>query len=235
MWRYFVLILPFFAANGVLPFVAGVVPGYYGWIGYSHDRDLRELGKLADAHITNRGKKGFSYHIKYSFVDFAGKEWSAERDLTAEYNEMVNTNDYFMMTYLPSNPAIHIIGDRSATSMRSKLAIGLIGIAILLCGWGGWGLGRSVWQLYRIRSLFKSGAVAVATVGASVNSARKATSGRDRMTFHFVATNGRWYEGRSRSFNLRFLNKWPKDSHIKVVYDPSKPGYSEPDVFKLLD
>ncbi len=234
MWRYFVLILPFFTFNGVFPIVAGSVPGYYGWNAYNQDRGLREHGKLVDAHITGKRKVGNTYHIKYSFVDGNGKEWNAERDLGAQYNTMVNTNDYFLITYLPSNPTIHIIGDRSATSMQSNLAIGMIGISILLVGWGVWGTGRSIWQLYRIRSLFKTGKVATATVGEPVHSEERHHLKKHRMTFHFVATNGRWYEGNSRNFNPHFLSVWPKNSHIKVVYDPSNPYHCEPDVFKLL-
>ena len=234
MWRYFFLILPFFTFNGVIPFIAGTIPAYFGWKAYNQDRGLREQGKLVEAHITEKTKRGDSYHIKYSFVDTAGKEWSAERDLSAEYNEMVNSNDYFLITYLPSNPNLHILGDRSSTSLRSSLATLLIGLAFVLCGWGAWGLGRSVWQFYRIRYLFKNGAVATATVGGSVKPARGGRRQKDQLSFHFVASNGRWYEGRSRSFNLHFLNKWPKDSHIKVAYDPAKPSYCEPDVFELL-
>jgi hypothetical protein len=234
MWRYFVLSLPFFAFNAVLPFVAGLAPGYFGWLGYTQDQRLREQGILVEAHITAKTKIDSAYHIKYSFIDMAGKEWTAERDLGDEYNEMVNMNDYFLITYLPSNPKIHIIGDRSSQNANSTLAIGLIAIAVLFWFWGALGLGYSFWRLYRIRDLFRNGAEATAVVGDWINAPERADKRKDRMTFHFVAMNGRWYEGRSRGFGSHLRNRWPKGSHIKVVYDRANPIVSEPDVFRIL-
>lgn len=234
MWRYFVLLLPFITLRAVLPIVVGLVPAFYGWKAYSQDRDLRELGKLVDAHITEKTKRNNYFHIKYSFVDLQGMEWKAERDLGTEFNEMVNTSDFFLLTYLPSHPEIHIVGGRSATTIRGTLSIAMIGIAVLLCGWGTWGLFHSVWQMYRIRHLFKHGEVASATVGELVKESVKNRKQKHQMTFHFVAMNGRWYEGRSRDFSLHFLNKWPSGTHINVVYDRTNPLRCEPDLFKLL-
>ena len=147
---------------------------------------------------------------------------------------MVNSKDYFLITYFPADPRIHIIGDKSATSLRANLAFGLLALAFLLCGWGAWGIGSTIVQLAKIRNLFKNGKVATATVGDWIKSPRRARQRRDEMTFHFVAANGRWYEGRSRPFNQYYQAKWPKGTHVQVVYDSITPSRCEPDIFKLL-
>ena len=234
MWRYFVLLLPSFAFSGLVPILAGLISANYGWITLNSGRDLREQGKPVEAHIVEKTKRGSSYHIKYSFIDSKGIERSAERELGPEYNEMVNANDYFQITYLPSDPTVHIIGGLASTTVRSNFAYVLIGFAILLFGWGAWGLARSGWQVYRVRRLFKKGAIGTATVGDWIHSPKSLGKRADRMTFHFVASNGRWYEGRSRRFGLHTFKQWPKGSHIKVAYDPTRPAHCEPDVFRLI-
>lgn len=235
MWRYFVLVLPSFAFNCVVPVLAGLIPAYYGWSTYKQDLGLRENGKLVEAHITEKTKKGLTYHIKYSFIDNNGIERKAERELGAEYNEMVNLSDYFLITYLPTNPTIHIIGARSSTSMRSNIAYALVGFAILLFGLGAWGFASSAWHVYRVYRLFTNGSIGSATVGDWIQSPKSLGKQEDRMTFHFVASNGRWYEGRSRRLGVHVFSQWPKGSHIKVAYDPTHPAHCEPDVFRLLN
>lgn len=237
MWRYLILILPFFAFNGVFPFVASLVPAYYGWREFSQDRDLREQGMPVEAHITEKSKMGSTYYIKYRFIDTKGVEWKAAGELGPEYNTIVNANGDFLITYLPSNPNIHIItiGDRSSSSFQRNLALGLIGLTVLLFGWGVWGIGSTTWRLYQVRRLFEDGEVGAATVGDWIRAPGRPLDRKDQMTFHFVAVNGRWYEGRSRSFNSDIVQQWPKGSHLKVAYDPAHPTNCEPDVFQLLD
>ena len=235
MWRYFVLILPSFVFIGLFPVLAGLIPGYYGWSALNRGRDLREQGKLVEAHISEKTKNGSSYHIKYSFIDANGIERMAERDLGPQYNEMVNANDYFQITYLPSNPTVHIIGGLSSTTVSSNFAYALIGLAVLLFGLGAWGLARSAWQVYSVYRLFKKGTIGAATVGDWIQSPKSLGKQLDQMTFHFVASNGRWYEGRSRRFGRKIFSKWPKGTHIKVAYEPAHPSHCEPDVFRLLN
>ncbi len=234
MLRYFVLILPFFTLHGLIPLLTGIFPAYYGWQAYAEDRNLREQGQLVEAHIIQKQKSGATYHIKYSYIDTTGAEFKAERDLGQEYNEMVNTNDYFLITYLPSNPNVHMLGDKSSLNSRGTLAIVLLSVALVLCGWGTWGISRTIWQTMEVRFLFRKGKTGTAVVGDWIPSPGKSRNVTDQMTFHFVAANGRWYEGRSRSFGVRIRKQWPKGKHIKVAYDPIKPVRCEPDVFELL-
>ena len=200
---------------------------------FNRDSNLGDEGFAVDAHITERIKSSSGYHIKYSFIDTGGIERKFERALSSKYDEMIKNNDYFLITYLPSDPTIHILGEKPATGL-SNLTYGFLGAALLLCGWGMWGIGSSMLQLARIHRLFNNGKVGMATVGDWVSSPRTAGMEKDQMTFHFVAADGRWYEGRSRSFNHRFQSKWPKGSHVKVVYDSVRPLHCEPDVFNLI-
>jgi len=234
MWRYLSFFFPILAINGLLPFCLGLFPGYYGWSAYSDDNVLREQGEVVEAHITERVRSLGGYTIKYSFIDRGGIEHKFEKNLGGEFNEMVNNKDYFMLVYMPTDPSIQLIGDKSAPSLRNNLAYVAAGLALLLCGYGMWGIVSQLWQFLSVWNLFRKGKVGSSTVGEWVTTPSRFGPEKNEMTFHFVAANGRWYEGRSRPLGKPFQQKWPKGAHIRVVYDGIKPTVCEPDIFQLI-